>query len=156
MTPTATWSIALRDIPCPDYADAIIAPLSAHAPLDPEVWARTLFSRGSMPAWVVGAMLLRQVVVRLVGIPPAARNVFDVRERQGDEALIASDDKHLDFRCAVSIDSGKRLVRVTTAVRLHGWRGRLYFAPVRLVHPIVVSAMIRGANRSFERAAPGK
>lgn len=47
-----------------------------------------------------------------------------------------------------------RLVRVTTTVRLHGWRGRLYFAPVRLVHPIVVGAMIRGANRAFERGTP--
>jgi hypothetical protein len=155
MPPTTAWSIALRDIPQPDYADAIIAAMSANAPLDPEVWARTLFSRGSMPGWVAAAMLLRQVVVRLVGIPPAPRNVFDVGEQQGDEVLIAADDKHLDFRCGVAVDRGRRLVRVTTTVRLHGWRGRVYFAPVRLVHPIVVGAMIRGANRAFDRTRPG-
>jgi hypothetical protein len=153
MTPIATWSIALRDIPHPDYADAIIAPMSSNAPLDPDVWARMLFSRGSMPGWVAAAMVLRQLVVRLVGIPRAERDVFDVREHQGDEVLIAADDKHLDFRCGVAVDRELRLVRVTTTVRLHGWRGRLYFAPVRLAHPIVVTAMIRGANRSFERAA---
>jgi hypothetical protein len=30
-------------------------------------------------------------------------------------------------------------------VRLHGWRGRLYFAPVKLVHPSVVRGMLRRA-----------
>ena len=156
MTPATTWSIALRDIPQPDYADALIAAVSPQAPIDPEVWARTLFSLDSMPRWVVAALLLRQVAVRLIGIPPAARDVFNVRERQGDEVLIVADDTHLDFRCAVAVDRRMRLVRVTTTVRLHGWRGRVYFAPVRLVHPLVVGAMIRRANRSFERAARSK
>lgn len=101
-------------------------------------------------------MLVRQAIVRLVGSPPAARDVFDIRERLGDEVLIAGDEKHLDFRCAVAVDPALGLVRVTTTVRLHGWRGRAYFAPVRLVHPIVVGAIIRGANRPFERATSDK
>ncbi|GHF20057.1 DUF2867 domain-containing protein [Pseudolysinimonas yzui] len=148
------WSIALRDIPHPDYADASIAPIGPDDPVDPAVWARTLFGLESMPRWVVAALHVRQLAVRLIGIPPAPRDVFQVRERVGDEVLIAADDTHLDFRCGVAIDERMRLLRVTTTVRFNGWRGRVYFVPVRLAHPIVVRAMIRGARRSFARAAP--
>lgn len=151
MTATATWSIALRDIPHPDYADASIAVIGPNSPVDSVVWARTLFSLEAMPRWVVAALRLRQLAVRLIGIPPAPRDVFQVRESADGEALIAADDAHLDFRCGVAIDKGMRLVRLTTTVRFRGWRGRAYFVPVRLAHPIVVRAMIRGAIRRFER-----
>jgi hypothetical protein len=39
-------------------------------------------------------------------------------------------------------------------VRLHGWRGRLYLAPVRLLHPVITNAMLRGAARAL--AVPGR
>jgi hypothetical protein len=148
------WSIALRDIPQPDYADAMIAPLPDGAPDDPAVWARRLFSLAAMPRWVAAALALRQLLVPLLGIPRAAGDTFAVRDRVGDEVLMAADDRHLDFRCAVAVDPAARLLRVTTTVRLHGWRGRLYFVPVRLLHPIVVTAMMRRAARGFARA-PG-
>jgi hypothetical protein len=156
MTATTAWSIALRDIPQPDYADATIAVIGPQASIDPAEWGRMLFGRDAMPRWVLVAMALRQVAVRLIGIPPAARDVFRIREVVGDEALIAADDRHLDFRCGVAVDAGMRLVRITTTVKLHGWRGRLYFAPVRLVHPIVVRSMVRGAARRLERDARGR
>lgn len=144
-------SIALADIPVPDFADVAIIPLPAGAPTDPARWARAIFSVRHVPGWVKVAFGLREVAVRLVGIPPAARDVFEVREVVGDEALIATDDEHLDFRVGVGVDAGARLVRVTTVVRLHGWRGRLYFAPVRLLHAPVTQAMMRRAGR---RLAP--
>lgn len=141
------WSLALRDVPAPDYADAVIAPLPPGAPTDPAVWARAVFSPAAMPRWVLAALALRQVFVPLLRIPPAPRDTFAVDEVAGDEALVAHDDVHLDFRCGVAVDAQARLVRVTTAVRLHGWRGRLYFAVVRPVHPVVVTAMLRRARR---------
>lgn len=145
----SSWSLALRDIPRPDYADAAIAPLPAGAPTDPEAWARRMFSVRAMPRWVAAALALRQLLVPLMGIPRAAEDTFAVRDRAGDEVLLAADDTHLDFRCAVAVDPEAGLLRVTTAVRLHGWRGRAYFAPVRLLHPIVVQAMIRSAGRTL-------
>jgi hypothetical protein len=144
--PEAPWSLALRDIPTPDYADAIIVPLPPGSPADPALWARRLFSRRAMPRWVVGTLALRQVLVPLLGIPRAADDVFAIREQDGDEVLLAADDRHLDFRCAIAVDRVARLLRVTTTVRLHGWRGRLYFLPVRMLHPHVVRAMIRSAG----------
>ena len=153
--PQASWSLALRDIPTPDYADAIIVPLPPGTTTDPSVWAHRLFSRRTMPGWVVGALAARQVLVPLLGIPPAATDVFAIREQHDDEVLLAADDRHLDFRCAVAVDRAARLLRVTTTVRLHGWRGRVYFFPVRVLHPIVVRAMIRSAGRAL-RQLPGR
>lgn len=71
------------------------------------------------------ALALRQLLVPLIGVRAAPRDTFAVRQVDGDEALLAMDDRHLDFRCGIGVDRETRLVRVTTAVRLKGWRGRL-------------------------------
>jgi hypothetical protein len=101
-----------------------------------------------MPRWVVGALAVRQVLVPLLGVP-RANDVFAIREQDGDEVLLGVDDRHLDFRCAVAVNREARLLRVTTTVRLHGWRGHAYFLPVRVLHPHVVRAMIRSAGQSL-------
>ena len=137
--PPSVGSLALRDIPQPDFAEAIFVPIAANASLDPAVWTREIFSLRTMPIWVTAALALRQALVPLLGIPRADPGVFAIREMVGGEALIASDDAHLDFRCAVAVDESARLLRVTTTVRLKGLRGRLYFWPVRLAHPIVLA-----------------
>lgn len=147
-------SRTLEDIPRPDVLDVIAVPLPEGAPEDPAVWAREIFGAASPPLWVRAAMGLRQAVVPLLGIRPAPRDVFAVRDVVGEEALIAVDDRHLDFRCGVGVDPVARLVRVTTAVRLKGVRGRVYFAPVGLAHPAVVTAMLRRTARRLTRPAP--
>jgi hypothetical protein len=107
-----------------------------------------------MPGWVAALLRLRQALVGMVGIRRAPAGVFDVAEVRGEEALISTDDTHLDFRCGVAFDAGAGLLRVTTAVRLKGWRGRLYFAPVRVLHPLVVHAMMaRTIDRLSGQAA---
>ena len=141
-------SLALDSIPVPDYADVIVLPVPPGGPSDPRIWAQTIFSPQSMPAWVAALMGLRQALVGLAGINRAPKDVFAVSEVRGEEALISADDTHLDFRCGVAFDAGAGLLRVTTAVRLKGRRGRLYFAPVRVLHPLVVRAMmVRAAAR---------
>ena len=140
-------SLALREIPRPDYADVCLATLPEGAGTDPTEWAQRLFSMESMPRWVAGAMGLRQALVPLVGIPKAPEDTFTVSEQSGEEALIFVRDKHLDFAAAVGVDPVSRIIRVTTAVVLKGWRGKLYFGVVRPVHPIVVNAMLKRATR---------
>lgn len=141
-------SLALDEVPRPDHVDVIAVPLPAGASTDPSVWARTLFSIDSTPVWVRLAFGLRQLLVPLIGVPRGDPDtVFVVRRVVGEEALLVASDRHLDFACGVGVDAARRLVRVTTTVRLHGWRGRLYFAPVGLVHPMVVRAMLRRAAR---------
>ncbi|SDW78854.1 Protein of unknown function [Arthrobacter sp. cf158] len=141
-------SLAFGEIPKPDYADVCLAILPEGAGTDPTEWAERLFSLESMPRWVAGAMGLRQALVPLIGIPKAPRDTFKVTAQSGEEALIFVRDKHLNFAAAVGVDPVSRLIRVTTAVELKGWRGKLYFAVVRPVHPMVVNAMLKKATRS--------
>ncbi|CAM5784497.1 DUF2867 domain-containing protein [Cellulomonas persica] len=146
----ARWSLAMRDFP-PDYADVTIIRLPTGAPTDPGTWATTTFSPRTAPAWVRVALGLRQLLVPLIGVPRAPRETFAVdevvAEPAGGEALIVADDRHLDFRCGVAVDATAGLVAVTTNVRLHNRRGRLYFLPVRALHPVVVRSMLKRAAR---------
>lgn len=139
-------SLALQSLPQPDWADVVVVTLPGGVPEDPAVWARAVFDVRSV-RWVGALFWLRERMVSLVDIPPAQPDVFAVDAVTGQEALISADDVHLDFRCGVGVDPHAGLLRVTTAVRLHGWRGRLYFAPVALLHGSVTRAMCRGAVR---------
>jgi hypothetical protein len=141
-------SLALDEVPRPDHLDVIAVPLPPGASTDPALWARTIFSIDSTPVWVRLAFGVRQLLAPLIGIRRGEPGtVFAVRRVVGEEALMVAFDRHLDFACGVGVDADRRLVRVTTTVRLHGWRGRVYFAPVGLVHPVVVRAMLRRAAR---------
>ena len=78
----------------------------------------------SVPPAVTGLMGPRGLFAPAVGASRESWDVFEVREVQGDEALIAHPDHHLDFRAGVGIDVEARLVWVTTAVWFHGRDGR--------------------------------
>jgi len=139
------WSLALRDIPSPDFADVQVFCLPPGVPDDPSWWAKAVFDVSSAPWLVRALMLTRQGLVTLIGLKPSPRDTFDVDEVCDDEALIAHDERHLDFRAGVGVDRTNRLLRVTTTVRLHGRRGRVYFAPVGVAHPMITRAMMRKA-----------
>ncbi|BBG02109.1 hypothetical protein PSA01_11520 [Pseudonocardia saturnea] len=95
---------------------------------------------------MVGLLGLREALVGLVGIARGGAGSFDTVGRTGDEVLLGTDERHLDFRASVWCQ-GDRVV-VSTVVTLHGLRGRAYFALVRLLHPVVVRAMLgRAAYR---------
>lgn len=115
--------------------------------MEPRLWAETIFSVAGVPLWVKWLLGIRQALVPLIGVKPAPKDIFAVANVVGEEALISADDKHLDFRCGVAMDVSGKLLRVTTAVRFKGWRGRLYFLPVRVLHPLVVHAMMARAIR---------
>lgn len=148
-TPTepALVSLAFAGQPPADWADVVIVPLPAGATGDAREWAERIFSRKHGPRLVLALMGLRQLLVRLIGVEPAGQDVFAVEDVVGDEALIVELERHLDFRCGVGVDLDAGLLRVTTAVWLHGWRGRLYFAPVSVLHDPVTRAMMRRAVR---------
>lgn len=150
------WSLALVDIPDPDYADMSIGVLPAHATADPAAWARSLFSLRTMPRWILLALGARQLLSPLIGVPRSPRDIFYVRRVEGEEALLSADDRHLDFRVGVGVDEAHGLVRVITTVRLKGWRGRLYFWPVRIVHPIIVRSMLRRSQRLLSGVTTGR
>lgn len=150
MATTATpafSSHALVGQPPPDWAAVTVEALPSGSNPDPRLWAEQIFSIAHLPRPIGVLMGIRQVLVRLIGIPPAGRDVFAVAEVLGQEALIVQQERHLDFRCGVGVDAESGLLWVTTAVWLHGWRGRLYFAPVAVAHDPITRAMMRAAIR---------
>lgn len=149
----ALVSLAFRDIPEPDWADVVVVTLPAGADNDPAEWAQAVFDIRALPAWVLALLGLRQLLVGLIGVDRGAADVFAVREVSGEEALIAADDRHLDFRAGVAVDTDAGLLRCVTAVRLKGWRGQVYFAPIRLLHDPITRAMMRAAVRRSTHAA---
>lgn len=145
----AFWSLALDEIRDPDYADVAVGVLPAHATADPAAWARSLFSMRSLPLWLAMLVRLRQGLGPLVGMPRAPRDRFSVQCARGDEVLLAVDHRHVDVRVGIGVDEAHGIVRVVTAVRLKGTAGRLWFLPVRMLHPHLVSAMIARSQRSL-------
>jgi hypothetical protein len=146
-------SLAFRAMPAPDWAEVTCVAAAAGLTEDPRVWAEAVFDARSVPIWIKALFGLRQAVVGLIGISRAREDVFAVSDVEGDEALIVTRDRHLDFAAAVAYGTDPPLVRVTTAVVLHGWRGRAYFAPVKVLHGAVTRAMVRRAIDRISQAS---
>ncbi len=139
--------LALTAIDHPDVIDTQTVRLPAGAPDDPAWWATRIFSSRRTPGAVAALLGLRQLLVPLIGVRPAtsARSVFAVERVVGSEALIVNRDRHLDFACSVTVDRSAGLLSLTTVVQLHGWRGRVYWLPVGLLHGPVTRSMLRRA-----------
>jgi len=136
----APMSAAYRLMPQPDWAATTTVAVADVSARDPEEWAGAIFSVGSTPNWVKVLFGAREVVARLLRIPPGQASMFAVREVRDGEAIIDTDDRHLRFVAGVRADD--RLLHVTTAVELKGWRGQLYFLPVRFLHDQVTRSMM--------------
>jgi hypothetical protein len=149
-------SLALRDIPVPDHADVVLIPVPAGATTDPRAWAEAIFDPVAAPSWIRALFGLREALVGLIGVERAAPDTFTIGEVSGQEVLISTEARHLDFCAGVGVDPVSRMVRVTTTVRLKGWRGRVYFAPVRVLHAPVTLAMLRAAGRRLAGVASGE
>ena len=145
-------SLALIRIPNADYVDVVFLDLPTGVTTDPVRWTQAVFSVRDTPAWIKALFVLREGLVPLIGVPQAPEDVFTVREVSGEEALVCAQDRHLDFAAGVGVDAEQGYVRLTTTVRLHGWRGALYFAPVRVLHRPVCAAMLRRAAKQLALA----
>lgn len=136
-------------LPRVDFADAHTVEVFPGAPDDPQRWADAIFF--DPPGWVGATLGLRNALVGLVGIARGDAASFATVARAADEVLLGTDERHLDFRASVRREPDR--VVLSTVVTLHNRRGRLYFAPVRLLHPVIVRAMLTRAARRLSRAA---
>jgi hypothetical protein len=139
-------------LPRVDWTDAQAVAVLPGMPLDPQAWADALFR--DPPRWVAAALGLRELLVGLVGIERGGPGAFDTLARTEDEVLLGADSNHLDFRASVLREPDR--VVLTTVVRLHNRRGRVYSALVRPVHPVIVRAMLNRAARRLSGAARRK
>jgi hypothetical protein len=146
-------------MPSPDWAATTTVAAANATEHTPEQWARAIFDARSLPSWVKGLFALRAVAAAALHLRQADPAMLAVDRVVGDEAIIDTDDRHLHFVASVGAEPG--LVHVTTAVTLKGWRGKFYFAPVRLLHDAVTRSMmasaagrLAGDRRTFPRERP--
>lgn len=137
-------------LPRIDHVDAVAVARRPGMPADPQIWADAVFR--DAPRWVGAAMAVREYLVGLVGIARSSPATFATVARRPDEVLLGNDEQHLDFRASVLVEADR--VVLSTVVTLHGWRGRAYFVPVRLVHGTAVRAMLTRAAHRLSRAIP--
>ncbi|HEY3717598.1 MAG TPA: DUF2867 domain-containing protein [Jatrophihabitantaceae bacterium] len=143
-------SAVFEIVPRPDWASTTTVAIPAGLTSDPEVWAKAIFDSRTVPSWVKALFVIREGAVRLLRITPGNPQMLAVDRVVGDEALIDTDDVHLHFAAGVRAADG--LLHVTTAVALKGWRGQLYFTPVRLLHDAVTRSMMNRAVRKLTTA----
>lgn len=133
-----------------DFSDAWRLPRLRRTPDDPQVWASAIFP--DLSHRVPALLKVRNLLVRFVGIEPGDSRAFETVAQDGDELLLGSDASHLDFRASILVDT--YTVTVTTVVKIHNRRGRLYMAVVSRFHPFIVRRMLRRAHRRLdERSA---
>lgn len=140
---------ALRRCPDPDVIDTQAVRLPPNAPTDPRGWVRQIFSPDSLPRWTLPLFAARQLAAPLVGArrESSMDAAFGVQQADDVSALVVNRDRHLDFWCVVAVDAERDLLSLTTVVKLHGWRGRLYWAPVGMLHASVTRGMLHRAVR---------
>ncbi|GAA1867004.1 hypothetical protein GCM10009751_26500 [Myceligenerans crystallogenes] len=149
-------SLAIDACADPDVIDVQALRLPPGMPDDPTWWMAEIFSFGSAPGPVRALMALRQTLAPIVGASNtrSSREVFAVESADDREVLAYEHDRHLDFWLGVAADDG--LLQLTTVVKLHGWRGRVYWAPVGALHgPITRSMMRRTIQRTAARQVLG-
>jgi hypothetical protein len=138
-----------------DLLDSYAVDLAPVMSRDPKTLALALFDRP--PMWLRGLLRLRDRLVAPLGLKTTTAigragagdgrdrvGFFPVLRRSEDEIILGEDDRHLDFRASILVQShaGARRLVVTTAVRCHNRLGRAYIGVIRPFHVLVVRSSL--------------
>ncbi|HWM73779.1 MAG TPA: DUF2867 domain-containing protein [Nocardioides sp.] len=134
-----------------DWCDAFWVELQRGSPDDPLYWRALLFGTGDPGHRASGLLRVRDVLAGWVGLKSAATGngaAYPVLALDTAEVVLGMDDRHLDFRVALTVRPiGSEVLVVTTAVRRHNRFGRAYFALVKGPHHVLVPRWTRRAVR---------
>ena len=140
-----------------DWCDAFWVEIAADGPADPLYWRGLMFGTADPGHRASGLLRLRDTLARRVGLKSAAAGsgaAYPVLAVDGSEVVVGMDDRHLDFRVALTVRPfGSDVLVVTTAVRRHNRFGRAYFALVKGPHHVLVPRWTRRAVRRAQAAA---
>ncbi len=124
------------------------------------------------PAWVVKLMKLRDNLGKMVGLktnnaleksssdpnissfkPGEKFGLFQILERNENEVIMGTDDKHLNFRVSIFLsDQGPaKKISISTIVVLHNSFGRAYMKMVTPFHKMVVPGMMNKIYKGLVR-----
>lgn len=131
-----------------DYQDCFSKEVADHISVD-DVFNR-MFCH--FPVWVKTMLRLRDALVRPFGLKTGTSFADRIIERNDEEIVVASADKHLSFWVSVYCGAPccsatkRRVAEVTTLVKYHNLLGRIYFIGILLFHRLIVSALFRRAT----------
>lgn len=138
-----------------------------------------LFLTGG-PKWANTLMLIRDKIVGVLGLKTAQQltadernhnnfrfepgeqlDIFKLFSKSENELVLGDDDKHLDFRVSLLLDSKNddkktRNVIITTAVKYRNLFGRIYFIPVRPFHKLIVKGTLKDMINKMENVTNGR
>ncbi len=138
------------------YADAYRV-LTAATAITARQAAEAVFN--DPPTWINALMAVRNRVMGLFGVKNDAAHfapqrvarvgMFPVVSETPQKILLGFDDRHLDFRIALTLHdaaNGGTAVTVTTAVFTHNRLGRVYLAIILPFHRLIASHMLSHAR----------
>lgn len=148
-----------------DLADAYAVRLPDNAVADPELLARFVF--GHQASWVAGLMRIRDALVAGFGIKTSKQlqsmpesgkvrriRFFRIYETDAREIVLGEDDKHLDFRLSVLLQTrdvsgaSARYLVLSTVVHCHNRLGRAYILLIAPFHRWIARSSLRSAARA--------
>ncbi len=134
------------------YADCFSKSISSNGEADVDRFFDFMFC--DYP-WVVKAMLkMRDALVKPFGLRGGASFRDRIIERNDEEIVVGSVDKHLSFWVSLycsPLADGRQTLSVTTVVKHHNLLGKIYFAVIWLFHKMIVGGLFRKACRKMSR-----
>lgn len=155
-----------------DYADSYKSQNLADAEnkIDLSAVGKAFFS--SSPSWIDNLFALRNKLVSFIGLKTGEKvenkeeilknfkgeigekvGLFQVFDKTENEIILGEDDKHLNFRVSLLIDTvnqTKKIITISTTVNFNNSFGKLYFLPVKPFHQIIVPTMLKATVKNLE------
>lgn len=135
-------SVILRSLPGHHYVDAFQVRISSD--VRPNMRSVVEAFSISLRPWWLKIPGLGEVAHAKIE-PGSALGGWDVHEMSPSEIIVGLDRSYIDLRISLFVERvGEEFtVTATTVARYNNWRGRLYFAPVRFGHQIVLADTMR-------------
>lgn len=138
-----------------DYVDVYVVATKAGQSI--EDIAQRIFA---LPAWIKVALRLRHYLIAkpfglqtgrfdVAGDDDEKTRTVPVIDKNENEIVMGSDDKHLYFRLSVlKQEAGERAdVYLSTVVKFNNAWGKVYFAFIRLGHKLVVRSVLKRVGK---------
>ncbi len=159
LTTLPPHSIAAEGFGKIDYADIFVVTIGNPDSVD-KITTRIF----AISSWIKFLMKLRNRIVRIFGLsgedekameadyyPVGSRAMFfEVTARNENEIVMAEDDKHLNFRTSVVVESNgteTACVYMTTLVHYNNVWGRFYFWFIKPFHRIIIREQLKKAGK---------
>jgi hypothetical protein len=141
--PVPSTPLLARALSRVDWSDAYALPVPGSSSVDAQEWADLIFD--SPPRWIRRLFVVREVLIRLVGLERGGPHLFETVSWRPGEVLLGADQKHLGFRVSVLVEPDR--VVVSSVVQVRNRRGRAYTTLVRRAHPFIVRGALARAGR---------